>query len=43
VPVKITIDAGQQAASALSVGLSVEAEVAVSKHGNATIAGADNK
>jgi membrane fusion protein (multidrug efflux system) len=31
VPVKITIDRGQQAASALSVGLSVEAEVAVGK------------
>ncbi|KDR38297.1 HlyD family secretion protein [Caballeronia glathei] len=29
VPVKITIDRGQQAASALSVGLSVETEVAV--------------
>jgi membrane fusion protein (multidrug efflux system) len=43
VPVKITIEPGQQAASALSVGLSVEAEVAVSKHGDATIAGADKK
>ncbi len=43
VPVKITIDPGQQAASALSVGLSVEAEVAVNKHGDATIAGADKK
>lgn len=31
VPVKITIDRGQQAASALSVGLSVEAEVAVGR------------
>ncbi|ACC74089.1 HlyD family secretion protein [Paraburkholderia phymatum] len=43
VPVKITIDPGQEAASALSVGLSVEAEVAVSKRANATLAGADNK
>jgi membrane fusion protein (multidrug efflux system) len=33
VPVKITIDRGQEAASALSVGLSVEAEVAVGRHG----------
>ncbi|PQV54021.1 HlyD family secretion protein [Paraburkholderia sp. BL21I4N1] len=32
VPVKITIDRGQAAASALSVGLSVEAEVAVGGH-----------
>lgn len=31
VPVKIAIDRGQQAASALSVGLSVEAEVAVGR------------
>ena len=31
VPVKIRIDRGQEAASALSVGLSVEAEVAVSR------------
>jgi membrane fusion protein (multidrug efflux system) len=36
-PVKITIDRGQQAASALSVGLSVEAEVAVGR-GRETIA-----
>ncbi len=43
VPVKITIDRGQQAASALSVGLSVEAEVAVGKHAEASIAGADKK
>jgi membrane fusion protein (multidrug efflux system) len=41
VPVKITIDHGQQAASALSVGLSVEAKVAVDKHADTRIAGAD--
>jgi membrane fusion protein (multidrug efflux system) len=34
VPVKITIDRGQEAASALSVGLSVETEVAVGQHGD---------
>ncbi|WP_109477097.1 HlyD family secretion protein [Paraburkholderia sp. C35] len=43
VPVKITIDPGQAAASELSVGLSVEAEVAVNRHGDATIAGAEQK
>jgi membrane fusion protein, multidrug efflux system len=43
VPVKITIDRGQQAASALSVGLSVETEVSVSKRSDARIAGADAK
>ncbi|OUL90760.1 HlyD family secretion protein [Paraburkholderia hospita] len=43
VPVKITIDRGQQAASALSVGLSVEVEVAVGKHGDTSLAGAENK
>ncbi|CAD6531464.1 HlyD family secretion protein [Paraburkholderia sabiae] len=43
VPVKITIDPGQEAASALSVGLSVEAEVAVNKRGDAKIAGAEKK
>jgi len=43
VPVKITIDRGQQAASALSVGLSVETEVAVGKRGGTRIAGADEK
>ncbi|MBP0594135.1 HlyD family secretion protein [Paraburkholderia sp. LEh10] len=43
VPVKITIDRGQQAASALSVGLSVEAEVAVSRHRDTAIAGAQSK
>jgi membrane fusion protein (multidrug efflux system) len=41
VPVKITIDPGQQAASALSVGLSVETEVAVGKRADTRIAGAD--
>ena len=41
--VKITIDRGQQAASALSVGLSVETEVAVGKRGGTRIAGADEK
>jgi len=35
VPVKITIDKGQAAAAALSVGLSVETEVAVGQHGDA--------
>jgi len=35
VPVKITIDRGQQAASELSVGLSVETEVAVGKRADA--------
>jgi len=43
VPVKITIDRGQQAASALSVGLSVETEVAVGKRADTRIAGADAK
>ncbi|RDU95814.1 HlyD family secretion protein [Trinickia dinghuensis] len=38
VPVKITIDRGQQTASALSVGLSVETEVAVGPHRNAPAA-----
>ena len=36
VPVKIKIDRGQQAASALSVGLSVEAEVATAHHTDAS-------
>jgi len=35
VPVKITIDRGQEAAAALSVGLSVEAEVALGQGGQA--------
>src|SRR5471030_2036804 len=51
VPVKITIDRGQRAASELSVGLSVETEVAVGKradartetHTDAPVAGADAK
>jgi membrane fusion protein (multidrug efflux system) len=43
VPVKITIDHGQQAASALSVGLSVETEVAVGKRADMHLAGADAK
>jgi membrane fusion protein (multidrug efflux system) len=43
VPVKITIDRGQEAASRLSVGLSVEAEVAVGKRADTRIAGADAK
>ena len=34
VPVKIALDAGQQAASALSVGMSVETEVAVGRQSN---------
>jgi membrane fusion protein (multidrug efflux system) len=41
VPVKITIDRGQQAASALSVGLSVEAEVTVGKRDDTSIARAE--
>jgi membrane fusion protein (multidrug efflux system) len=44
VPVKITIDPGQQAASQLSVGLSVETEVAVGKRAADTrTAGVDAK
>jgi membrane fusion protein (multidrug efflux system) len=44
VPVKITIDPGQQAASELSVGLSVETEVTVGKRAADTrTAGADAK
>jgi membrane fusion protein (multidrug efflux system) len=41
VPVKITIDRGQQAASRLSVGLSVEAKVAVDRRDDTRIAGAN--
>jgi membrane fusion protein (multidrug efflux system) len=41
VPVKITIDQGQQAASELSVGLSVEARVAVDRRADTRVAGAD--
>ena len=43
VPVKITIDRGQQATSRLSVGLSVETEVAVGRRADMRIAGADAK
>jgi len=43
VPVKIRIDPGQQTASALSVGLSVETEVAVGKPADASINGAELK
>jgi membrane fusion protein (multidrug efflux system) len=43
VPVKITIDPGQRAASALSVGLSVETRVAVERHDDTQIAGADTQ
>ncbi|MFM0397794.1 HlyD family secretion protein, partial [Paraburkholderia phytofirmans] len=43
VPVRITIDHGQQAAAELSVGLSVETEVAVGKRADMRIAGADAK
>jgi membrane fusion protein (multidrug efflux system) len=43
VPVKITIDRGQEAASELSVGLSVETEVAVAQHGNTPIEEANLK
>ena len=43
VPVKISIDPGQQAASALSVGLSVETEVDVGKPAEVSISGADPK
>ncbi|MFM0337042.1 HlyD family secretion protein [Paraburkholderia fungorum] len=43
VPVKITIDRGQEAASELSVGLSVEAEVAVGKRADTGSEGADKK
>ncbi|BBU32750.1 secretion protein (plasmid) [Burkholderia sp. THE68] len=43
VPVKITIDRGQEAASALSVGLSVEAEVAVGRRGETLAKGGDTE
>jgi membrane fusion protein (multidrug efflux system) len=43
VPVKITIDRGQEAASGLSVGLSVETEVSVGKRADTRVAGADTK
>jgi membrane fusion protein, multidrug efflux system len=41
VPVKITIDRDQRIASALSVGLSVEAEVDIARHADTKIAGVD--
>jgi len=40
-PVKISIDRGQAAAATLSVGLSVETEVAVGLHGNTPAEGGD--
>jgi membrane fusion protein (multidrug efflux system) len=43
VPVKINIDRDQEAASALSVGLSVEAEVAVGRHGDASAEAGERK
>ncbi|PMS18351.1 efflux transporter periplasmic adaptor subunit [Trinickia dabaoshanensis] len=43
VPVKIAIDRGQPAAAALSVGLSVEAEVAVGRGAQARAEGAERK
>jgi membrane fusion protein (multidrug efflux system) len=43
VPVKITIDEGQAAASALSVGLSVEAEVDVGRHGDTLATAGERK
>jgi len=43
VPVKITIDPGQEAAAALSVGLSVETEVAVGQHATTLAEAGDGK
>ena len=43
VPVKIAIDRGQEAASGLSVGLSVETEVAVGQHGDRPAEAGDEK
>ncbi|MGF6509443.1 HlyD family secretion protein [Paraburkholderia sp. 32] len=43
VPVKITIDRGQASAAALSVGLSVEADVVVGHSGEATAEGAQRE
>lgn len=43
VPVKITIDRGQEAASALSVGLSVETDVAVGQSADRPAEGGDEK
>jgi membrane fusion protein (multidrug efflux system) len=43
VPIKINIDKGQEAASALSVGLSVETEVATGQHGDARAEAGEQK
>lgn len=43
VPIKISIDEGQEAASALSVGLSVEAEVTTGQHGDARAEAGEQK
>ena len=43
VPVKITLDEGQAAVSALSVGLSVEAKVDVGRHGDTLAAAGERK
>jgi membrane fusion protein, multidrug efflux system len=43
VPVKITIDRDQEAASALSVGLSVETEIDVGRHGDTLAKGGEEK
>ncbi|MGV2291799.1 HlyD family secretion protein [Trinickia sp. YCB016] len=43
VPIKIDIDKGQEAASALSVGLSVETEVATGRHGDARAEAGEQK
>ena len=43
VPVKITIDRGQEAASALSVGLSVETEVAVGQYSDTVTEAGEGK
>jgi membrane fusion protein (multidrug efflux system) len=43
VPVKIAIDPGQKAASALTVGLSVESEVIVTQRADMSVAGAGAK
>jgi membrane fusion protein, multidrug efflux system len=43
VPVKITIDRGQEAASVLSVGLSVETEIDVRRHSETLAEGGETK
>jgi membrane fusion protein (multidrug efflux system) len=43
VPVKISIDPGQQVSSGLSVGLSVETEVAVGQHGDGSAEAGERK